>query len=90
METRLSVTVKPGSKTPGIAKAAESVTLRVRECAIEGAANAACIRALAEIFHIAPSRITLIRGERSRQKLFAIRDMDEAALAALITASSRG
>jgi uncharacterized protein len=70
--TRVDVIVKPGSKRPGIAFESETLVLRVRERAIEGAANAACIRALAEFYDIAPSSITLLRGAKSKKKTFAL------------------
>jgi uncharacterized protein YggU (UPF0235/DUF167 family) len=69
---RLDVVVKPGSKQPGISFEGDTLVLRVRERAIEGAANAACIRALAEYYAIAPSNITLIRGAKSRKKAFKL------------------
>jgi len=50
----------------------DSIVLRVRERAIEGAANDACIRALAGHFGVAPSRVVLVRGARSRKKVFEI------------------
>jgi len=52
--------------------------LRVRERAIEGAANAACIRALADAYGVAPSAVTLVAGARSRHKRFTIRVPDRA------------
>jgi uncharacterized protein len=51
----------------------------VRERAIEGAANEACIRALAALFSIPRSRVALLRGARSREKRFAIEGIEEAA-----------
>jgi uncharacterized protein len=72
---RITVIVKPGSKSPGIEeRGADGLVVRVRERAIEGAANAACIDALATHFGVAPSRVTLLRGERSRTKLFDVPD----------------
>jgi uncharacterized protein YggU (UPF0235/DUF167 family) len=76
---QLSVTVKPGSKQPGISVAGDIVVLRVRERAIEGAANEACIRALAEVFGVPRSRVALLRGARSREKRFAVEGIEEAA-----------
>ena len=70
---RVAVTVKPGSKNPGIEATADGLIVRVRERAIEGAANDAVIKALAEHFDVAPSRVTLVRGDRSRTKLFDVR-----------------
>ncbi len=69
---RVAVTVKPGSKHSAVETGAAGLLLRVRERAIDGAANDACIRALAAHFDVAPSRVTLIRGARSRSKLFEI------------------
>lgn len=54
------------------------VILRVRERAIEGAANEACVRALAQALGVPRSRVTLLRGARSRDKRFDIAGMDEA------------
>lgn len=70
--------VKPGSKQPGISVEASGLVLRVRERAVEGAANAACIRALSEALDVAPSRITLLRGAHSREKRFAVEGITEA------------
>lgn len=75
---QISAKVKPGSKQPGIAFEGNDLVLRVRERAIEGAANEACIRALAQSLGIAPSRIALIRGANSREKRFSVDGLDEA------------
>jgi hypothetical protein len=75
---QIAAKVKPGSKQPGISLEASGLVLRVRERAVEGAANAACIRALSEALGVAPSRITLVRGARSREKCFAVEGLDEA------------
>lgn len=69
---RIAVTVKPGSKAPGIEQHPDGLIVRVRERAVEGAANAACVRALAQHFGVAPSRVTLLHGAQSRTKLFEI------------------
>lgn len=63
--------------------------LRVRERAIEGAANAACVRALAEAIGVAPSRVSLVRGERARLKMFAVTDMTSEELRARLEAAVR-
>lgn len=69
---RVTVTVKPGSKAPGIEQSGETLIVKVRERAIEGAANDAVIRAVAEHYHVAPSRVQLIRGARSRTKILEV------------------
>ncbi len=69
---RISVTVKPGSKAPGIEQSGDTLIVRVRERAIEGAANEAVIRAIAAHYGVAPSRVTLLRGATSRTKVFEV------------------
>lgn len=70
----LRVRVKPGSSKPGFVRENDELLLRVRERAIEGAANAACIEAIAREYKVPKSRVTLVRGARSRQKTFEIAD----------------
>jgi uncharacterized protein len=70
--------VKPGSKQPGIAVEGDTLVLRVRQRAVEGAANAACVRTIAQALQIAPSCILLVRGAHSREKLFEITGVDPA------------
>ncbi len=69
----LDVSVKPGSKRPGISRENGVLVVRVRERAADGAANAACVRAIAQEFGVAPSCVELIHGKRGRRKRFAIR-----------------
>jgi uncharacterized protein YggU (UPF0235/DUF167 family) len=69
---RISVTVKPGSKNPGIESTDSGLIVRVRERAVEGAANDAVVKALAKHYDLPPSRITLVRGARSRSKLLDV------------------
>jgi len=68
----LDVIVKPGSKRPGISHEDGTLVLRVRERAVEGAANAACRRALAQAYGVPQSAVELIAGARSRRKRFAV------------------
>ncbi len=70
--TVIDVTCHPGSKRPGIVEADGALVVRVRERAIDGAANEACVRALAAAYGVAPSAVRLVRGIRSRRKRFAI------------------
>jgi uncharacterized protein (TIGR00251 family) len=68
----LDVVVKPGSKKPGISSEDGALVVRVRERAIEGAANAAVSRALAEAYGVSQSAVELVAGTRSRHKRFSI------------------
>jgi uncharacterized protein YggU (UPF0235/DUF167 family) len=74
----LAAIVKPGSKQPRIAFENGTLVLRVRERAVEGAANDACVRALAAALGVPASRVTLVHGSRSRQKRFSVEGLDEA------------
>jgi uncharacterized protein YggU (UPF0235/DUF167 family) len=71
-DARIVVIAKPRSKTPGVTISPRGVIVAVRERPLEGAANEACRRALANAIGIAPSRVTLVRGARSKEKLFRI------------------
>lgn len=75
----LTVRVKPGSrKGPLVEKTegdpAASVTVYVRERAVDGAANAGVVAALAAHFGVVRSRVTILRGESSRIKRVRIDD----------------
>ncbi len=74
----IDVVVKPGSKRPGLSTENGTLVLRVRERAIEGAANAACVKALAAAYGVAPSAVTLVSGFRSRHKRFTVELPNEA------------
>lgn len=45
----------------------------VREAPVAGKANEAIIKALAEYFDTAPSRVNLVSGQSSKQKVFEIK-----------------
>ena len=50
--------------------------LRVRERAVEGAANDACVKAVAEALGLAASQVELLRGQRGRIKTFGVTALD--------------
>jgi uncharacterized protein (TIGR00251 family) len=54
---------------------------------VDGAANAALCRLVAKATGVQPSRVSVVRGERSRQKVVRIDGVDEAAVRARIGAS---
>ncbi|TCJ28627.1 DUF167 domain-containing protein [Nocardioides jejuensis] len=68
---RYGVTVKPGSKKGPLVEVADdgSLTLFVRERAVDGAANDGVIKLLSDHFGVPKSRITILRGHTSRSKL---------------------
>jgi uncharacterized protein (TIGR00251 family) len=73
----LTVRVRPGSRRAGVEKLApEEYKVSVLSPAEKGEANKEVVARLAEYFGIPPSRLRIVRGEKSRLKLIAI-DSDE-------------
>jgi uncharacterized protein len=68
----LQIVAKPGSRKPGITRDGDLITVAVRERALEGAANAAVVRAVAAWLEVATSRVALVRGATSRRKTLAV------------------
>ncbi|MBI3995083.1 MAG: YggU family protein [Nitrospirae bacterium] len=65
----LKVSVQPKASRNKLAGIHDrALRLRLTAPPIEGAANAACLAFLAQLFRIQKSRIRIIRGHRSRQK----------------------
>jgi uncharacterized protein YggU (UPF0235/DUF167 family) len=69
----LTVRVKPGSRRGPLVEAtpedpAASVTVHVRERAVDGAANAGVVAALAEHFGVPRRDIEIVRGHAARIK----------------------
>lgn len=71
---RYGVTVKPGSKKGPLVEVADdgTLTIFVRERAVDGAANDGVVKLLAAHFGVPKSRVTIVRGHASRQKLVEI------------------
>lgn len=57
-----------------------SLAVRVGAPPVEGRANVALCKAVAKALGIAPSRVTLVRGQRSRQKTVRVEGLDAAAV----------
>lgn len=70
---RIVVRVKPGSsKGPLIEEDAEGLVVFVREKAIDGGANEAVVKLIAEHYSTAKSRVRVVRGHTSRIKQIEI------------------
>jgi uncharacterized protein YggU (UPF0235/DUF167 family) len=76
MPRLLSVRVKPGSRKGPLVDVGPDgdITIYVREAAVEGKANDAVLRVLAEHVGVPRSRVTLVSGRTSRVKRFRIED----------------
>jgi len=70
---RIRAEIKPGSREEGISKQEGVFRIKVKEPAVEGRANRAAIKILADYFKVAASRINLIAGGNGRKKVFEIR-----------------
>lgn len=69
---RIAVRVTPGARQEGIAIEGRQVQAKVRAKPQDGAANQAVIKLLAQALDMAPSRISLLRGATSREKVFQL------------------
>ncbi len=56
------------------------LVVRVAAPALDGRANRAVCRLLAKRLGVAPSKLTIIRGQRSRDKIIRVEDLDQATL----------
>jgi len=69
----LSVRVQPGARREGAAGEWNGLLkLAVAAPPSDGRANEAATRLLAELFGLAPSSVTLVRGHSARTKLFRL------------------
>ena len=66
---RLALRVTPGARSEGIELADGRVLVRVRAKPHEGAANTAVLALLARALDVAPSRVEMLPGATSREKL---------------------
>lgn len=72
---RYVVRVKPGSsKGPLVESDEEGLVVFVREKAIDGGANDAVVKLLAQHFGIAKSRVRVVRGHTARIKQIEVED----------------
>lgn len=71
-EGRLAVRVTPGARSEGIEIADGRVLVKVRTKPEDGKATLTVATLLAQALGLPPSRIALLRGATSREKLFRI------------------
>ena len=66
---KIFVTAKPNARERSVEKNDEtSYAVSVKEPPVQGRANIAIIKAVAEYFDVAPSRVKIVSGWTSRQK----------------------
>lgn len=71
-EGRLAVRVTPGARSEGLEVAEGRLLAKVRAKPEDGKANAAVIDLVARGLGMAPSRLTLLRGATSRDKVLGL------------------
>jgi len=77
MKTRLSLKINPGAKRTHFAgRYGESWKLRIAAPPVDGKANAAILKFIAQIAGVRASEITIISGQTSSTKLLEIEGID--------------
>ena len=71
-EGRLAVRVTPGAKVESLEVTAAGLQAKVRAKPEDGKANEAVRQMLAKALGLAPSRIEMLRGATSREKMFRV------------------
>lgn len=71
-EGRIAVRVTPGARSESVSLDGGRLCVKTRAKPQDGAANVAVCKLVAVALGTAPSRVTLVRGETSREKLFRI------------------
>ena len=73
-EGRLAVRVTPGTRVEALEIAEGRLTAKVRAKPEDGKANVAVLELIADALGVATSRLQLLRGATSREKLIKLRD----------------
>jgi uncharacterized protein (TIGR00251 family) len=75
---RLKVRVTPrGSKEEVIGWKGDALAVKLTAPPVEGAANKACVDFLAKVLGVKRSQVTLVSGEKSRDKSFEIEGLSD-------------
>lgn len=73
MGMKIAVQAKPGAREERVDKVDDAhFVVSVKEPPVEGRANAAIVRALVAHFGVAPSRVRIISGHTSRNKVIEV------------------
>ena len=72
----MRVRVQPGAVREGLKADGDVLRVQVTARAVEGRANRAVCRLVAAALRVAPGRVVLVRGERSRDKWLRVEGLD--------------
>ncbi len=64
--------IKPNSKSLAIEKVGDELVVRVKAPAVDGKANEAAIKLIAQYYGTPKTKVKLIHGATSRKKVFEI------------------
>lgn len=74
----IEVRIQPNSsKNQIIGKHGDRLKIKIQSPPVDGKANACVIEFLSEVFHLAKSRVAILRGETSREKTVFIVGVSE-------------
>jgi uncharacterized protein (TIGR00251 family) len=87
-EARIAVRLQPRASRDEIVGLRDGIlVVRVTAPPVDGRANRALCKLVAQRAGVAASRVSVVRGERSRDKLVAVEGVDPEALAAALAGS---
>jgi uncharacterized protein (TIGR00251 family) len=88
---RLTVRVHPGARREQVAVTEQgTVVVRVSAPALDGRANRAASRLLAKRLGVAPTRLSIVRGEHARDKVLEIDGIEQDELDRLLKSLPEG
>src|SRR5437867_5846823 len=74
----ISIRVQPrASRNAVVGWTGDTLNIRLTAPPVEGAANTACLKFLADLLDLPPSNLTIIKGDRSRQKVVRITGLSQ-------------
>jgi hypothetical protein len=81
----VKVKVQPRASREAIAGlVGDSLKLALTSPPVEGAANEACVAFFAKVCGVAKTRVTLVSGQKSREKVIRITGIDKAGFLAVV------
>ena len=85
MEARLEVHLRPRSHRDELIGMRDGVLqVRVTAAPVDGKANRALCRLIAKRVGVGPSRVSVVRGEKSREKLIRVDGIEQAQVEAAL------
>jgi hypothetical protein len=75
---KIQIILKPGAKVTAITVQSDnSIKVSVTSRPVEGKANEHLIKTLSKAFHVSQSSVTIVQGDKSRNKLVAVQGLSK-------------